>query len=460
MRRPRRSIVTRRTALQAGAALIAGSAVGIRPSYAAPPPIEPRLEFLENEFVRLGVDLAIGGSIVHLSGAESKTNLVNSHDWGRQVQMSHYAAPVPFEPRGKRPMPHWKGLGWNPVQSGDAYGYPSEVLDFRRERDSLRVTCRPMHWPLENEPAECVFESRLKLDGPVVRAECRIACDRSDDFVPQPRDQELPAVYTNGRFHRLVTYSGEKPFAGDKLVEVPKRGPAEGWGRFWATERWAALVDDDGFGLGVLSPETTRFLGGFSGRPGTGGDRDAPCGYVAPVRQETLGARIEQSYRYALVVGSAEEIRAAALREFVAAKLPAWKFGPGRDGWNAIELAESGYPFDDGWSVVPKGDDPRLVGPPTFWRAVRAPRLRIEAACEGLRSTGAGSEATIFIQPLGDSSPIRTSFPLDGAAAARRHYEVDLKSAEGYSGAMTSLRIDPPEGCRRFRLYRVELVGE
>lgn len=448
-----RTLPSRREALASGAALIAGGALGLRRLGAAPPVVEPKLEFLENEHVRLGIDLSIGGSIVFLAGATTGENLVNSHDWGRQVQMSYYAAPVPFEPPGKRPMPHWAQLGWNPVQSGDAFGYPSDLLEFRRQKDSVFVATRPRHWPLENEPAECVFESRLSLEGPTVRATCRLKCRRSDEAPPVPRDQELPAVYTNGAFHRLLTYSGERPFAGEVLTEVAKRSPAEGWGRFDATERWAALVDDDGFGLGILSPETTTFLGGFSGKPGSGGERDAPCGYLAPIRQETLDAAIEHEYRYSLVVGTVEEIRAAAKREFAGAALPAWRFGPGRSGWNLRHATDGGYPFEDAWQIAPGGDDPQILGPPTFWRAEQAKRLRIEAACEG-----GGAEAELFIQPLNGSSPLTARFKLDLEAGVKG-YEIPLDTIAGYAGAMRSIRIDPPTGCRRFRLKSVALLN-
>lgn len=411
------------------------------------------MEYLENEHVRLGIDLSIGGSITFLASAATGRNLVNSHDWGRQIQMSYYAAPIPFEPRGKRPKPHWAQLGWNPVQSGDAFDHPSEVLEFRRERDSLFVATRPRHWPLENEPAECVFESRLWLEGPIVRASCRLKCDRTDDVTPTPRDQELPAVYTNGPFHRLIAYTGERPFSGEATSEIPKRGPDVGWGRFDATERWAALVDDEGFGLGILSPETTTFLGGFSGRPGSGGDRDAPCGYVAPIRQETLDERIEHEYRYSLVVGTLDQIREAAKREFADASLPAWRFGPGRNGWNLRHAADSGYPFQEAWEIVPSGDDPQIVGPPTFWRAENAKRVRIEAASEG-----GTARVQVFLQPHAGNA-FATSFEIDPGSTSKS-YDVPLDGSEKYRGGMRSLRIDPPAGSRQFSLKSVALMRE
>jgi len=41
-------------------------------------------------------------------------------------------------------------------------------------------------------------------------------------------------------------------------------------GAFKADENWAALVDKDGYGMGVVNFDTTNFIGGFSGEKGSG----------------------------------------------------------------------------------------------------------------------------------------------------------------------------------------------
>src|SRR6266446_2894152 len=72
---------------------------------------EDRMSYLDNGVIRLGVNLELGGAITYLSKSKSHTNLINSYDWGRQIQMSHYSGPVPFAPRGKQPKKEWAGLG-------------------------------------------------------------------------------------------------------------------------------------------------------------------------------------------------------------------------------------------------------------------------------------------------------------------------------------------------------------
>src|SRR4051812_45885470 len=82
------------------------------------PPNRPRTSFLDNGTLRLGVDLDVGGAITYLSLSGKERNVVNSWDWGRQIQMSYYSGPVPFVVGAKRPAKHWQHLGWNPIQAG------------------------------------------------------------------------------------------------------------------------------------------------------------------------------------------------------------------------------------------------------------------------------------------------------------------------------------------------------
>ncbi|NCA80572.1 MAG: hypothetical protein EOM76_10385, partial [Sphingobacteriia bacterium] len=99
----------------------------------------------------------------------------------------------------------WEKLGWNPIQSGDCFNFKSKILEHTNDGTTLYVKCVPMQWPLKNVPGECTFECRFKLDGRAVIVESRLNNNRLDKTQYAARDQELPAVYTNGDYHRLMT---------------------------------------------------------------------------------------------------------------------------------------------------------------------------------------------------------------------------------------------------------------
>ena len=120
---------------------------------------EPRMTFLDNGKVCIGMDLSLGGAVTFISSREHPSNIINSADLGRQIQMSHYSGPKPFELPGKKPHSNWVQIGWNPIQSGDCYLNPSKVLEHRNDGRELYIKCLPMQWPLDNVPGECVFET-------------------------------------------------------------------------------------------------------------------------------------------------------------------------------------------------------------------------------------------------------------------------------------------------------------
>jgi hypothetical protein len=101
---------------------------------------EPMMTFLDDGEVRIGMDLAMGGAITCVSSKDHPANIINSADLGRQVQMSHYSGPWPFEFGDKKPHPAWAGLGWNPIQTGDCYLNPSKVVEHHNDGRAGRIS--------------------------------------------------------------------------------------------------------------------------------------------------------------------------------------------------------------------------------------------------------------------------------------------------------------------------------
>jgi hypothetical protein len=415
---------------------------------------EPKMQFLENARTKVGVDLGIGGAITWLS-RDGGENLINSHDFGRQIQMSYYSGPVPFEAAGQKPAEHWRHLGWNPVQAGDDFKHGSKVIEYTNDGATLYVKCVPLQWPLNAVAGECSFESWLVLDGPVLKARARMTNARTDTTQYAARHQELPALYANAAFHRVVSYTGAKPFSGGAVDTIPKPQTKHPWAFWDATEQWSALLDDKDYGIGLISPSRVRFTGGFAGKPGPNDPSGSSTGYLASLSSEIIDHNIVHEYRYEVLVGTLAEIRSRAA--VVAAKrLPAWNFSAERHGWSYKSASDSGWPIVGMLNVNKLGEDPQLLSPRVFWNAADAPFAVIEAAFK----TSEKSAAVYWIRH-GASAPQGedvATFPIVGDGEFRR-YVVRLADSKTYEGAMAQIRFDPVAAGRAGDFVRVKSIA-
>ena len=439
---------------------------------------DDKMSFIENGRLRLGADLTIGGSITHLS-TNGGPNMINSHDWGRQIQMSFYSGPNPFEPNGKKPRKSWAGLGWNPIQSGDCYGNRSKVLEHRNDGREIYVKCRPMHWPLDNQPGQCTFECWYRLEGNLVQVRSRLNNARDDRTRYAARKQELPAIYTNGRWYKLVSYKGDRPFSGAETTVLVDKNDGKGWPwrNFYTPEHWVALLDEDDWGLGVYLPHACAFTGGFAGRPkGSGGPKGSQTGYMGPTIYEVLDHNIVYTYDYTLVVGSLQEIRDHVYKREKNRALPRWEFKGDRQHWYCQNVTDAGWPIKDGLRVNLGPRNATLVSPKTFWRAKEAPTLLLRAEFKTSATT-----AQLLLQPYdrldaGDwaqwgpdkarrpkpAPPVVVPFEIDGDGGVR-DMEIDLSGNPRCRGAMTQIKLRLPSGTGTATILAVELkpaVGE
>ena len=308
---------------------------------------DDNLIFIENEYIRLGANLSLGGALTYLA-EKGKKNLINSYDWGRQVQMSFYNHPVPFVPEGHEMADRWKHIGWNPIQSGDVYRNRSRILDYHANENEIYVKCIPMHWPLNNCAGECTFEVWYRLDGYKVNVTSRLNNASSDKTQYEARRQELPAVYTNGEWYKGVSYVGKKPFTGGELTEMITKHDKRGypWLQFYPTENWSALLDDNNYGLGIYIPTTSFSKIGFwlEEKKGVGEARDRQTGYIAPFAPEVLDHNIVYTYTYSLIIGQVEFIRETAYELDKSADRRHFCFENDRDHFYYHNITDGGYP--------------------------------------------------------------------------------------------------------------------
>jgi len=392
-----------------------------------------RMSFLDNGSIRIGVNLDIGGTITFLARSQGGENLINSRDLGRQIQQSYYSGPSPF---GKA-HPGWKNWSWNPIGSGDVYGHPARVVEHKNDGTKLYAKTIPMQWALNNVPGECTFETWITLEGHGARVRNQLVNHRSDHTQYPAHDQELPAVYTIGKLYRMFSYTGNQPFENQPLTQLRNSGPP--WVYWKATENWAALVDDQGWGLGVIHPGAYSFVGGFHGKPNTGGPRDDATGYIAPIRKEILDHNIVYEYQYLLVLGSLEEIRAQAVAEKTHDPRPDYHFTHDRQHWIYQNAGDAGFPIEGNLRIRPGAKDASLIGPEQWWRAEEVPNVTIRAACRTIHPRRA---AVLWSVPdAGFSTDRRIEFAIQPDGKMQNH-AINLAESPRYRGTITGLRLD------------------
>lgn len=418
------------------------------------------MEYVENGFIRVGVALDWGGAITHVS-VPGGPNIINSHDLGREIQQSYYSGPANYQRAGRQKSPAWAGFPWNPIQTGDAFHNGSKVLEHRVGGGGLYVRTVPMLWPMNNDPGECVMETWLKLlpGGAEFSYHARLTNQRSDKTQYRGHPQEVPAVYVNGPWCRLMAYTGDQPFTGGAVSEIRNdHSEAWPWVNFLPTEAWAAWVKEDGTGIGVCVPRPMEFNGGFSGKRGQGGEQDANTGYMSPMTTEILDSNIVYEYTCLFVVGKLEDIRAAAKR--LAPKgPPSWNFDHARHGWHYENGHDAGWPLA-GRGLAVTADQTsrpvRLIGPHTFWRAESAAclRLRVSAKTAGTvrvywrglppaAASTAPSQWAAWRQTWFDAS---RSAEVKITAGTREWVTVQLAGLPSYQGGLTGLGLDVPDG--------------
>lgn len=265
-------------------------------AFAAEPGPRPEWVYLDNGSIRLGVKVSSGAAIAYLSPSGSGKNLLNHFDRGRLVQQSYYGAPDGTTWNGKP----WR---WNPVQGGDWKGAAAKVLELESDETTLRSKSLGRHWSGCVDLPDVTFEQAITLDADVAHVRYRMTY--TGDVKHPPAHQEIPAVFVEPEYDTLVLYEGDAAWSGGALSRSKPGWPNE---RRVPTERWAAYVNAEGFGLGAYVPAAEEFTC-YRFAAGQPSERGA-CSYFAPLTTFAVTPGKTFEYDVYLTCGTAEEIRA------------------------------------------------------------------------------------------------------------------------------------------------------
>lgn len=416
---------------------------GSLPPQTQPTPPQKRL-FLANDKVRVGIDLNMGGAINYLAEAGTTENMINNNDLGRQLQTALYAGPFPYSVNGKDPVYQWRNLGWNPVQTGDYYNNPAQIISYQQNQNQLYVKTVPLIWPLLNEPADCVMEHWLELKDNTIHVRSRTTVNRRDTTQYEARTQETPCVYVNSPWYRMVTYTGMQPFTGGAVSEYTDQNIVTRY----ATENWVALLNKDSRGVGLYRSNEFRYRTAGFGQPGVGGEFDVTSTYTNSDSFILIDHNGVYEFEYTLVVGSLADIRQFAYAQPRPSAGPNFKFTQDRQGWYYFNARDRGWPINNElaikWQRVDTTQaDFRVASPMVFWRTSDVPTIYLQGAfttkATSIRLTWRKPDESDFFGVPGRYVDI----PIIGDGQYRT-YTVSMAGLSGWDGIVTQLSLNAP----------------
>jgi arylsulfatase A-like enzyme len=248
--------------------------------------------FLENERLKIGVDLGAGAAIGWLSTkAAPDKNLINTYDRGRYVQQSYY---------GDEDGSKWNGKPWryNPVQGGDWRGLPAKVIEFKSDSPtSLYAKTTPRHWASGKLLDEVTMEQWITLEGDFAHVKYRVTCGLNM-AAHQPHHQELPAFFVQPEFDTLVYCEGEP----GKNAGLMHKQPGDKNEYINLGEPWVAWADKDGLAVGLLAGKAKRATCYRVGGEGA-------CSYVAPIETFALTPGLISEHEVWIGTGAVDDLR-------------------------------------------------------------------------------------------------------------------------------------------------------
>jgi hypothetical protein len=237
-----------------------------------------------------------------------------------------------------------------------------------------------------------------------------------------------------------VSYTGDKPFTREPLTHVTNdwRKPWP-WTRFVATERWAALVDDADWGLGVFKADGGEFHGGTYGEERSNEPKHGSTAYLAPIHMENFDHNIVYEHQTELMVGTVSAMR-ERFNGMAVRTPPAWRFGRDRQHWTLRQATDQGFPMNGEWRITAGGQKPRMQSGVQSWRAAAGPRMELELA-----ATGQLRALRVYWRRR-DDAEFDTRKCLELALTADgnfRRYHLDLSRSPEYRELITGLLLEP-----------------
>jgi hypothetical protein len=349
---------------------------------------------IQNERVRVAIDLGVGGVIREVTDLQVGENMINclvksdgKRDTGRDDQISLYSLPDANTQWTTGGSALHDDIGYNPVQGGDIMNNRGHILGYGKTNNMLYCKSRGLHWGLNNVPGDYVVEQWIRLEGNIVRRHIRITGDRPDNTrYDNARQQELPCTYTSGSYYQYYVVQGT-PYTNAPLVNVNSipnfNGPGKTLNDYHggfqvspldidASEPWIAAVrPSDNRGLALHTPFSHEFKVGLFNEVGAGPPESYNAGYIACSPTMILDRNGVYEFDINMVVGTLNEIRSTVNNLSRSETKPNYVFaGQGkRHGFYYRSGYDQGYPVGDELAITPTDRRFRIITPRKGYKA-------------------------------------------------------------------------------------------
>lgn len=297
------------------------------PFTALPPAVAPSNKIIAVTSGSLRVEMRTdyGGAITGVK-PDGTNNLINNFDHGRQMPVSSYSDPFPFNVAGYYKPSPWEGFPLNPLETGDWAGNPSEFLQYGFDAPTGTVFTRvrannfPMVLASNGGPYRTgtIYDKWVRPISPgVVRVWYRITHNRNNDDVParnpdgslvrsRGQAQEFPIGYVNDAY-TLLSYD-----AGNGSVTTKDLSNSSNWIQSLPIAGNWLHVGNGSLGFGIVGRHITSATGRIDLPGASGGVDGARTTYFANLfglNPDPVGTVYTC---YDIVAGSAATVKAYA----------------------------------------------------------------------------------------------------------------------------------------------------
>jgi hypothetical protein len=310
-----------------------------------------------NSRIRFAIHKSIGASITRIEDVRQSENMVNTWnrdqpsvpdlwDKGRSGDVWGYGTHKKIQIGNQRTDDTDDDTGYNGIPAGDRYAHQNPVDYYQRKTvtgygdvDYTRTVT--MMWSMNQVRTEYVRHAWYWLEGEAIRYFYIYENNRTDTQMwNQGMQQEFPGIYTSANYYHHKVELGSN---GDvtEVTSPPPGSPPNNQtdtGPKNTTQNYMGSYRDDGYGITIFSPYTSRFNGKqFNSR--LGNYQELASSYINCAPFTDLDSPRKVALSGYIHVGTNAEFKAWKAAHAPIELLPfATSFAGGRfNGWSSVD---------------------------------------------------------------------------------------------------------------------------